>query len=357
MKKEIYDLRLDNIVSELSGLRRADLEKLAEQVSAILMGNKQQDLSVYSFSNDAVLTCHKCGSVHLAKHGKDARGKQRYKCKDCNATRTANSANIFSGSHKDAEQWKKFIMFTLEGRNLRYCAEQCRISLPTSFNWRHKILSALTSKQFSDTFNGLVEIDEAFVNVSFKGNHSKSKKFAMPRPAYQRGSDNKNRNASERACVVCAAERNKGFSGVVTHRGALNHSILSAVFDNHITDDTIVLTDESTALKKYFGSKPYVHMPLGTTINEVTQKNVPIVKGPYHINNINSLHQRFRSFLKQYNGVSTKHLNGYVALFIWLENEGKKLNTSTAHLIDHLIANPTRMTNRQILDIPMPPVA
>ncbi len=357
MKKEIYDLRFENIVSELAGLRKTDLEKLAQQVSTLLTGNKQLDLSVYGLSSNDVHICHKCGSVKLAKHGCDARGNQRYKCKDCGSTRTAMSANIFSGSHKDAEQWKKFILFTLEGRSLRYCAEHCKISLPTSFNWRHKILSALTSEQFAEVFNGLVEIDEAFVNVSYKGNHSKSKKFTMPRPAYKRGSDNKTRKASEKACVVCAAERNKGFSGVVTHRGALNHSILSEVFDNHITDDTIILTDESTALKKYFSTKPYAHMPLGTTINETAEKNVPVVKGPYHINNINSLHQRFRDFLRQYNGVSTKHLNGYVALFIWLENERKREKNTPNHLVKYLISNPTRMTNEQVSNVAMPPVA
>lgn len=358
MKKEIYDLRLENIVTGLSGLRREDLEKLATQVSSMLSNTSGQDTSVYSLSNDAAtLACCKCGSLSLVKFGKDTRGQQRYRCQDCKCTRTAISNSVFSGTRKDAEQWKQFILYTLEGRSLEYCAEHCDISLKTSFNWRHKIFNALTSKQFADQFDGLVEIDETFVNVSFKGNHSKSKKFKMPRAAHKRGSDNKSRKASDKACVVCAAERNKGFSGVVTHRGALNQSVLSNVFDNHITNDTIVITDESTALKKYFSAKSYAHMPLGSTYNEVTGKTVPVVNGPYHINNINSLHHRFRDFLRPYHGVSTKHLNGYVALFIWLENERKRASQSTDKLVNFLVADPTRITCEQIANKTMPPVA
>lgn len=357
MKKEIYDLRLENIVSELSGLRKIDLEKLAEQVTNMLMDNSRQDLSVFSLAHEnTTLACCKCGSVRLAKFGKDAKGNQRYQCKDCKATRSAISNSVFVGSHKDAEQWKKFILYTLEGRSLNYCAEHCKISEKTAFTWRHKIFNALSSEQFSNAFSGLIEIDETFVNVSFKGNHSKSKNFKMPRPAYKRGSDNKSRKASDKACIVCATERNKGFSGVVTHRGALNSSILSDVFDNRITNDSIVITDESTALRKYFSKKPYVHMSMGSSVTGSTFKTVPVVNGPYHTNNINSLHQRFRSFLRQYHGVSTKHLNGYVAMFIWLENEKTKLAESTDLLVNHLINNPTRMTYNQVSGISLPPV-
>ena len=37
------------------------------------------------------------------------------------------------------------------------------------------------------TLDGIIEADETFFAISYKGNHSKSKTFAMPRKAHKRG--------------------------------------------------------------------------------------------------------------------------------------------------------------------------
>lgn len=349
MKKQIYDLRLENIVSGLAGLRKSDLEKLAEQVCSMLSKTAEQDRSVYSLKTiDKKPPCSECGSVAVIKYGKDSAGHQRYCCKDCNCTFTAISSTIFSGTQKDAGQWKDFILYTLEGRSLTYCAEMCHISVPTSFAWRHKLMNALSSQQFSKRFAGLVEIDEMFVNVSYKGNHKHSKKFTMPRPAYKRGSDNRSRFPKDKACVLCATERNKGFSGVVTHRGTLNSNILSQVFDQHISDDTLVITDESKPLNKYFQSKPYAHIAVPSA-----EKEKKAGSSTYHINNVNALHGRFRAFLRQYKGVSTKHLNNYLALFLWIENNIERTHISTDSTLQIALNTPAHITHKEIFERPM----
>lgn len=293
--------RAEGIIDEL-------FSKLAAEVNAV-------DNSVYTLNNEAVTFCRKCGSVHVVKNGKDRHGHIRFLCRDCGATFGELSGTTVFGSHKDASVWKKYISLMLEGYSIARCADECNISVPTAFVWRHKVLNALTDKSFSPTYNGLIEMDEMYVRISYKGNHKKSKNFTMPRKSFKRGSDNRIPGNNAKASVLCIVEREKGFSGLITCRGMLNLPLLNKIFDERISDESIVLTDGLRAYNQYFQDKNNEHIVLPSQIG-----NKPTVKGPYHINNVNALQRRFRRFLIDYNGVSTKYLNNYLALFLWLEN-------------------------------------
>ncbi|MBQ7827980.1 MAG: IS1 family transposase, partial [Clostridia bacterium] len=230
-------MQLEDMLTALSGMSKTDLETLADSVFDILHTNK--DSSVYSLcENRDHSVCKKCGSIHIVKRGKNPKGHQKYWCKDCGSIFTVVSDTVFSFTHKEADTWRNFILQTLEGRSLRYCAEHCDISLSTSFTWRHKIMNAMKAQQFADSFSGLIELDELSVNVSYKGNHKHSKTFVMPRKSYKRGSDNRSRFPKDKACVLTVVNRGNGFSGIVTHRGHMTPDILSSCFDSKITDET-----------------------------------------------------------------------------------------------------------------------
>ena len=66
---------------------------------------------------------------------------------------------------------------------------------------------------------------------------------------------------------------------------------------------------------KYFRNTNIEHVVLPSKSG-----SKPTVKGAYHLNNVNAMHSRFKAFLRNYNGVSTKYLNNYLSLFLWLEN-------------------------------------
>lgn len=55
---------------------------------------------------------------------------------------------------------------------------------------------------------GIIEADETFFDISYKGDHKKSSTFVMPRPAHHRGKSVKKRGLSnEKVCVPCAVNR------------------------------------------------------------------------------------------------------------------------------------------------------
>ena len=139
----------------------------------------------------------------------------------------------------------------------------------------------------------------------------------MPRKAYHRGTDNRIQGNASKACVLCGVERNKAFFGEVACRGLINVPVLTKVLDNRLEKDCVVMTDGSYAFGRYFKDRGDIeHISLPGHKNG----NIPEVKGAFHINNVNALHKRFRDFLDKYNGVSTKYLGNYLALFLWLEN-------------------------------------
>lgn len=57
----------------------------------------------------------------------------------------------------------------IEKYSLRKTAEICDISLPAAFAWRHKILDTLQEMMNEVRLDGIVEADETFMAISFKG--------------------------------------------------------------------------------------------------------------------------------------------------------------------------------------------
>ena len=63
----------------------------------------------------------------------------------------------------------------VEGKSLRQCAKEIGIDLTTSFEWRHRILTALRSFDDNVNFFGIMELEELLMKYSEKGRRYKTK--------------------------------------------------------------------------------------------------------------------------------------------------------------------------------------
>ena len=317
---------IDEFIFDVKALKADELKVLADRIFKML----KEVEGVPSTSNvQQVAKCRKCESSKIIKDGKDKNGKQRYKCSSCGCRFTSTSFSVVSNSHCSLEKWHKYIQLLLNGDSLAECAKQCEISVRTAFLWRHKILNILQRDQDNRVMNGIVEIDDMFFSISYKGNHKNSKKFTMPRPAFKRGTDNRG-PIGQKACVMCAVERKGHTYGEVLGIGQANDIMLSHAFEERLLEDTIVVTDKAHNLKEFFNSSKIELIQTAAHSNPRNQNSPPEVKGAYHIQNVNNLHKRLRNFMKNYNGVATKYLNHYVSLYIWIENH-KKINNVNLH--------------------------
>ena len=127
------------------------------------------------FANGRV--CPVCGATHVVRNGHRADGTQNYKCKDCGRSFVITTNSIVSGMRKDFDVWVKYVDCMLNGYSIRKAAEECGIHRNTAFAWRHKILDALQNMADEVTLDGIVEADETFFDISYKGNHKKEQEI------------------------------------------------------------------------------------------------------------------------------------------------------------------------------------
>lgn len=308
--------KVHQILNAAKCLSEKELKRISDSLLSMLgvIGQSRDD------SNKRLSKCRKCDSEKIIKFGVDKNGKQRYRCKCCGATFTETSYSVASRTRHSADIWEDYIHLLLVGASLEECAFRCRISVRTAFIWRHKILNALQRDQDNRVMAGIIEADEMFLPISYKGNHKNTRRFVMPRAAFQRGSDNRSNNAPK-ACIMCAVERNGQSYGEVLGAGQPTTKMVDHAFGKRIISDSIMLADGALAMKNYFSKKEDVALiQLKSSTSGSHRGGDPEIRGIYHIQTVNNFHNRLQRFLRCYNGVSTKYLNHYVNLFVWIEN-------------------------------------
>lgn len=112
-----------------------------------------------------VSLCPHCESSLIVKNGKRAE-LQKYKCKTCCKTFSYRTKSCLH-KIKKTEKFKAYKSLMFENYyTLKQMASKIGISIQTSFDWRHKILSSLNNEDV--TFPGITEIDDIWFLYSQK---------------------------------------------------------------------------------------------------------------------------------------------------------------------------------------------
>lgn len=184
-----------NTLSKQDKMRFMQMLGMPTKMTEIIDSTTMEEfLDKYRF-HDGVF-CPHCGLVDCKKNGKTKTGHQRFVCKGCGKTFTYATRTIFHGAKLDLETYMKYVHCMMHGMTVRASAYECKISKNAAFFLRHKILDALQEMQAKVKLDGIVEADETFFRISFKGNHSNSERFTMPREPHLRGERAKKRGVS-----------------------------------------------------------------------------------------------------------------------------------------------------------------
>ena len=174
-----------------------------------------------------------------------------------------------------------------------------KISLPTAFYWRHKILEVMKNFDNHDKLDGIVEADETYFNESQKDSRH------MTRKARKRGFSSENRIVGlshNKVCVLTALDRQKHSFNKPVGYGKVNKDQVS-ILQHRINNNSILITD---------GDKSY------KVLKDIKLKQLKFGKAQskvYHLNNINNFHSKLKQFMSRFNGVATKYLDNYVNYF------------------------------------------
>lgn len=259
--------------------------------------------------------CPHCASKNVYKRGKQNQ-VQMYQCNDCKKWYSETTGTpIFSIKKK--EKWQLYIECMEKGMSIRNSAEKVDISIQTSFDWRHKILSTL--EQFvPEKICGEVQCDEMELSLSNKGERKLERK---PR---KRGNDFK-RNSQEYedtvVQVVATIQDNgeKYLRAVVSKK--LTKNQVKAVLDNKLAEDSILITDKSSSFKAFCKEKESIIHKTVLSSERVDRKNKRI-----NLQRVNNTHSQIRKFLRPFNGVSSKYLQNYLN---WYAYRDKIRNNKT----------------------------
>ena len=87
----------------------------------------------------------------------------------------------------------------------------------------------------------------------------------------------------------------------------------SRVFEDKIEKDTILCTDSHRSYTAFARSKELNHQKIKANKGQYVKDQV------FHVQNVNNLSKRLKSWMHQFNGVSTKYLQNYLNWFLVLE--------------------------------------
>jgi hypothetical protein len=138
-----------------------------------------------------------------------------------------------------------------------------------------------------------------FFRRSYKG-----QKSGLPRPSYKRGSPAKKRGISaEQVPVFTAVARGSAKSLVQVLPGVPSASNITAALRPVVRPDTVLCCDSA-------GSYKTAAKDLGIVVRQIPRGSNKLA--PYHIQNANALHSRFKGRMSVFRGVATKHLAPYL---------------------------------------------
>ena len=154
-------------------LKYATEEQRLELIRLCNIENNKAKENEYLLKLSNNYRCPYCGSNKICKNGFTGKAQQ-FRCNACKKNYSIRTNTIFFQTHKSIKLWQKYIELFSQGLALRKIVVELdnKISLPTAFFWRHKILKVLTKKDDNDKLGGIIEADETFFEKSQKGSRN-----------------------------------------------------------------------------------------------------------------------------------------------------------------------------------------
>ncbi|HON98389.1 MAG TPA: IS1595 family transposase [Bacteroidales bacterium] len=290
------------------------MEYTAENIAAILSltkeGKREFLDNLYQFLNSNRLTaldyqrikilstapiCPRCRCEYVTKAGVH-NGRQVYKCKNCKYQFRETAKSLVYHLHK-YPLILDYLKCMLEGKSLRACAREVGISLPTSFRWRHKILSAIQGLEGGINFSGITEADELLLQYSEKGRRYKSpeeKEQAM-------------KTVHPNVAVLVMTDREGNLLFKHTGENKVQNSQIKEELKRRVSENNLICFKPNDEFKQ-----AVMESPSKKVIVRRKTKGLAI----YSVNVAEKKITNFLVWMMRFRGVATKYLQNYLMWFV-----------------------------------------
>lgn len=152
----------------------------------------------------------------------------------------------------------------------------------------------------------------------------------------------------------------KGYYASVPGVGFMQPKMLDRTVGKHVDNSSaFILVDQYKVTANYLKNNGYQFMTLASNVSDNANQHKPEIHEDKHLQHVNAMHSHIHRFLTQYKGVSTKYLENYLALFVWIKNAA---SNKQKRKIDKITMNrggvaDCYITRKGIENLPMVPYA
>ena len=216
---------------------------IQQEIVSCLLSMSLHEREVKDDKQIKAITCPHCSSNRIRANGK-LKGVQRYMCNACKKNFSETTGKFWYGIKKK-DRLNKYIYCLLSGYSIRKSAKETGISIQTSFDWRHKLLTSFSSVSVEE-FQGIVESDDLFFAYSEKGNRN------LDRKPKQRGEKaSKPGINDEKVAVVATCDRsgNKDFKAAT--RGRISKKDLDKILQGKLDKADVLCSDSHKSYRAF----------------------------------------------------------------------------------------------------------
>ena len=296
-------MNIDNLKEEILSLSTLDRDSLLKVITDSLAENQfTKQASRRHILDNKMGVCPHCSHDKYVRFGVD-KGSQRYKCKSCTRSFTEYTGTWMAGLQRK-DMMSSYLDLMVQEKSLDKISAELGINKKTAFDWRHKILAWLDTKDDDDQddFRGITESDETFFLRSEKGMKVKG------RESRKRGDKSKKRGLSnDQVAVLVTQDRKSTLDLSVATLGRIGKVDIENAIGKRVKKGTTILCSDAHHSYKGFAKDNQMEFH---TVNASTGERV---KGKYHIQHVNSTHNRVKKWIENtFWGVSTKYLQQYM---------------------------------------------
>lgn len=185
----------------------------------------------------------------MHKNGKTKTGIQKYICSGCKHTTSETTGTITYYSKLSFNIWKNIIDNLLDGFSIRRIAEENNISIPTSFQLRHKVLLALNNLIKNIQLENSAQSDDKYFKINLKGTRPQN----MPRFSKKRTSKgNSTRGINHhRVCIISVIDENDNLFFKIGGLGRGTTKMLEDGISPHLENVKKIIADSSSAYQEF----------------------------------------------------------------------------------------------------------
>lgn len=306
--------RLCAALVDLTGPQLKELRTALRALDA-----RMQAIGAIERRREDAVACPHCGHGSSTRWGSTRTGVQRMRCASCRRTFSSTTGTVVAGIHSPARFHQVVLdMFSDHPRSCRRLGGALGLDKMSIWRWRQKIIHALGACGASH-LGGVVEADEKFFRESRKGSREwvrhQRDPANHPKPDRMRWVDYKRTRTKRPAGiskfqipVLTMADR----AGARRADVLPDHSAppLIAVLARRLHSDAVLCSDRDPAYDFFARRNGVPHY-------RIDAKRGPfVIDKAFHIQTINSLHDRFERFMEPFRGPATKNLAGYTSWFI-----------------------------------------